>query len=424
MKIILIIIFIAIQINIADSFALSLEDCIKSAKENNFEVKSQEYSYKAAKSEKLKALGGFLPQISATINNGSSKTKIGSDQRFNNNIDSKTFSASQNLFNGFGSVNELKEANNILKKEKAIKDSKLQQISLNVIKAYLEVIKYKRLSIIGEDNLKSQKNLFNYIGKKFKAKDATKAEIAKAKADFIKAKNDHISHLNSLSLANASLSRHTGLDLPEIKNLKEVNIKNKEIEGIEDLFRSALKNNPEIKAAKYGYNAAKYNARESKSSIMPQVNLNFEVSEKKNSIYLNNQKERDTSIYLNVTVPIFNSGQNYFNISSTSNIKRKEQYNFEAVKKQIYNSIIEYSNKNQNLKTSYKSAKELEKANEVYLFTLKKEEKLGTKSIIELLEAKQNLYQSKIEVINLHYDIIYSKFELDALAGRLINNYK
>ncbi len=55
MKIILIIIFIAIQINIADSFALSLEDCIKSAKENNFEVKSQEYSYKAAKSEKTKS---------------------------------------------------------------------------------------------------------------------------------------------------------------------------------------------------------------------------------------------------------------------------------------------------------------------------------------------------------------------------------
>ena len=141
---------------------------------------------------------------------------------------------------------------------------------------------------------------------------------------------------------------------------------------------------------------------------------------RKKILYLNNQKERDTSIYLNVTVPIFNSGQNYFNISSTRNIKRKEQYNFEAVKKQIYNSIIEYSNKNQNLKTSYKSAKELEKANEVYLFTLKKEEKLGTKSIIELLEAKQNLYQSKIEVINLHYDIIYSKFELDALAGILI----
>lgn len=419
MRRILIITFIASQINITDSFALTLENSIKSAKENNFEVKSQEYSYKAAKSEKLKALGGFLPQVSVDINNGSRKTKIGSDPRFKNDIDSKTFTASQNLFNGFGSVNELKEADNILKKEKAIKDSKLQQISLNVIKAYLDSLKYQKLLNIGEDNLKSQKNLFNYIGRKFKAKDATRAEIAKAEADYIKAKNDHISNQNNLSLARASLSRHTGLDLSEIKDLKEVNIAGKETGEIEDLFRSAMENNPEIKAAKYGYNAAKYNANQSKSSLSPQVNLNFEVSEQKNSLYLNNQKERDTSVYLNVTVPIFNSGQNYFDISSTSNTKKKEQYNFEAVKKQIYNSVIEYSSKYKNLEASYKSAKELEKANEVYLLTLKKEERLGTKSIIELLEAKQNLYKSQIEVINLYYDRIYSRFELDALVGKL-----
>jgi outer membrane protein TolC len=55
----------------------------------------------------------------------------------------------------------------------------------------------------------------------------------------------------------------------------------------------------------------------------------------------------------------------------------------------------------------------------VYLLTLKKEERLGTKSIIDLLEAKQNLYKSQIEVINLYYDKIYSKFEIDALLGRL-----
>jgi outer membrane protein TolC len=36
-----------------------------------------------------------------------------------------------------------------------------------------------------------------------------------------------------------------------------------------------------------------------------------------------------------------------------------------------------------------------------------------------VLEAKQNLYKSQIEVINLYYDKIYSKFEIDALLGRL-----
>ena len=63
---ILTITFIVSQISITNSFALTLENFIKSAKGNNFEVKS----------EKLKALGGFLPQVSATISNGSRKTKI------------------------------------------------------------------------------------------------------------------------------------------------------------------------------------------------------------------------------------------------------------------------------------------------------------------------------------------------------------
>jgi len=57
--------------------------------------------------------------------------------------------------------------------------------------------------------------------------------------------------------------------------------------------------------------------------------------------------------------------------------------------------------------------------NKIYLITLRQEEKFGTKSIIELLEAKQNLYISQIEVISLYYDKIYSGFELDALLGKL-----
>ncbi|MDA9817835.1 TolC family protein [Flavobacteriaceae bacterium] len=407
-----------ILLSTSNSFAITLEDAILAAKENNYEIKSQEYSYKAAKSEKLKSLGGFLPQVSIDVNNGSRKTKIGSQQRINDDVDTKSFTASQNLFNGFGSVSELKKANNILKREKAIKDSKIQQVTLNVIRSYLDILKYQKLLEIGKENLKSQKSLLYYIKRKFKVKDATKSEIAKAEADYIKAKNDQAQTQNHLDLSKANFIRYTGLTsingLTEIK--EEVSRDNQDID---QLYKIALETNPEIQAAKYGFIAARHNANVSKSALSPKVTLNFDVREEKNSRYLNNQQERDTSVYLNVNVPIFNSGQSYFDISSTSNSKKKEKYNYEAVKKQIYNSIIEYSNKKRNSESSYKSAKELERANKIYLRTLRQEEKFGTKSIIELLEAKQNLYTSQVEVTGLYYDKIYSGFELDALVGRL-----
>jgi outer membrane protein len=402
-----------------NSFAINLEDAISSAKENNFEIKSQEYSYKAAKSEKLKSLSGFLPQVAINVDQGSRKTKIGTQTRINDDVDKKSFTASQNLFNGFGSISELKKANNILKREKAIKDSKIQQITLNVIRSYLDILKYQKLLEIGEENLESQENLLYYVTRKFKVKDATKSEIAKAKADFIKAKNDQSQTQNHLGLSKANFTRYTGFEtvntLVEIKEVEE------EDQDIDQLYKIALEANPEIKAAKHGFIAAKHNAKASKSALSPKVTLNFDVREEKNSRYLNNQQERDTSVYLNFNVPIFNSGQNYFDISSTSNNRKKEKYNYEAVKRQIYNSIIEYSNKKRNAESSYKSAKELEGANKIYLRTLRQEEKFGTKSIIELLEAKQNLYISQIEVTGLYYDKIYSGFELKALLGELKN---
>ncbi len=419
-KIILTIISIALLIT-SNSFALTLEDAINSAKENNYEIKSQEYSYKAAKSEKLKSLGGFLPQVSIDINNGSRKTKISDNPQINSDLNSKTFTARQNLFNGMADVSKVKKANNILKREKAIKDSKIQQITLNVIRSYLDILKYKKLLEIGEENLKSQKDLLYYVTRKFKVKDATKSEIAKAKADFIKAKNDQTSNQNNFNLAVASFNRYTGLDFEPYDNLQEVKEEEvQEYKKIDELFKIALQKNPEVRAAKYGFIASKHSANVSKSALSPKITLNFSTSEQENSLYLNNQQERDTSIYLGVNIPIFNSGQNYFDIASTSNSRNKEKYNYESVKRQIHNSIIEYSNKQKNYESSYKSAKELEKANEIYLQTLRQEEKFGTKSIIELLEAKQNLYISQVEVTNLYYDKIYSRFELDSLVGRLV----
>jgi outer membrane protein TolC len=264
---------------------------------------------------------------------------------------------------------------------------------------------------------KSQKNLLYYIERKFKVKDATKSEIAKAEADYIKAKNDQAQTQNHLDLSKANLIRYTGLTSTDVvTEIKEEVVKGNQ--DIDQLYKIALGVNPEIQAAKYGFIAARHNANVSKSALSPKVTLNFSTSEQKNSLYLNNQQERDTSVYLNVNIPIFSSGQNYFDIASTSNSKKKEKYNYESVKKQIYNSIIEYSNKKRNSESSYRSAKELERANEIYLRTLRQEEKFGTKSIIELLEAKKNLYISQIEVISLYYDKIYSGFELKALVGK------
>ena len=72
-----------------------------------------------------------------------------------------------------------------------------------------------------------------------------------------------------------------------------------------------------------------------------------------------------------------------------------------------------------NLNKNYKSAIAIQNANQVYFDSTLKEEKYGNKSIIDLLIAKQQLYQAQTSCINYYYDYIVSIFKVQSLIGAL-----
>jgi len=150
------------------------------------------------------------------------------------------------------------------------------------------------------------------------------------------------------------------------------------------------------------------------------VKLNFDSSDDKHSIYLNNRRQRNSAVYLNFHIPIFNSGIEYSDISIAKSLQQQEKYNFEAEKNNTYNSIFKCVSKIKNFHTMYKSSKMLEEANKTYFESIEREEKLGTKSLIDLLIAKKEFYSTKVNKINYYYEKIYSGFELKAEIGELI----
>ena len=80
---------------------------------------------------------------------------------------------------------------------------------------------------------------------------------------------------------------------------------------------------------------------------------------------------------------------------------------------------MEFLNKIKSFHSQYESVKEQEAANEVYVMTLGEEERLGTKSIIDLLRAKQELYIARVGRVNLSYDKVLAIFNLKNLVGGL-----
>lgn len=405
---------------------ISLKDAVESAYENNSELKAQGYSVEAAKSQKRKAYGGYLPNLSADINNGDQKTKIAHSTTLKGSANKQALNLSQDIFNGGSTIFDVKRATSVVDKEKAIKDSKEQEVILSAIQAYLNILRYQELLAIEEDNQQSQEKLLDHTKKKLAVRDATKSEFAKANADYVAAISARIAAENNLYSAKNTFAKITGIPVNEIKNLKKISDEDfhKKIGELshEDLLQIALQNNPDIKAASFGADSARHQSSMTISAMSPSLKVTMGTSEEKNPLYYSNQKYHNDSVYLNLHIPIFSSGVEYANISEANNILQREKYNLDSARNRVKQQIVEYVAKIKNYYAQYESAKEQEKANEIYVATMKEEERLGTKSIIDLLRAKQDLYGAKLSRTNLHYDKITTIFSLKSLVGELTYN--
>ena len=268
---------------------INLESAISSARENNLEIKSEEEYYQSVKTQKKKALTGFLPRVSADINNGSQKNSVTGNPTINGDLDRRSINVSQDLWNGGNTVFQANKADSLVKKEKSNLDHKQQEIYLKTIKSYIDILRYTKLLEIQSENADFQEKLVEYVEKRSRAKDITKSELAKAKSDYIQAISDKITSKNNLELSKAEFKIHTGLEYQAVAPFEDINedvlIRDPQNLDVDKLYALALQNNPKIKMANNSFQASKYNSRSAVSSLSPTVKLNFDSSDDKHSIY-------------------------------------------------------------------------------------------------------------------------------------------
>lgn len=417
---------LGIAASLLQSKNITLQGAIDSAYQNNEEIKAQEFSLAASGSLKTKALaGGFLPRVSIDINRGDRKYKIGTNNTVNGDVDTRDINVSENLFSGGKNIFDFKRAKSLEEKERFSLISKKQEIALQVIKSYADILKYNDLLELGQENIKSYEQILYYTKKKMQARDLSKADLARAEADYIAAVNSQSNINNNILSAQANFIKLTGLRKDEFGELVKFSLpkidqrfSNLNQMKIED---AALQNNPDLKAVERNHNAAKLETSMVKSTLSPTATFNYQSSEDKKSIYFNNKSQRNDSVFINFHIPIFSGGTEYADIGYARNKESQEKYNVEVTRKKIIEASILYLNEMNNLNHSYASAIELENANQIYFDSTRREERLGTKSVLDLLISKQQFHQSQIDKVNYYYDYIIAVFKLEALIGTLSN---
>ena len=385
---------------ISKSHAVTLDEAVETAKVNSRTIKMEDYKLKATETLKTEALGDFLPNVKASAQYGSRKTNYSASK--SGHYETKELEVEQPLFSGFKSVSKYKEADYKVRSATSDNKNKKQEVVLSAITAYCDLFRYREIFKMQKESKDFADRFFSLVRRRGDARILDEAEIIKFRYESSNVETRYFEAANKLAKAefeyqNAIGALHGNLIKPTVKD-----------EHFDEkiIIQNALENNHNLKSSHFNYLASKaaYNAE--LSSLSPTVSLVGSVSQQQNAFYYSGQDYRNKSFYFNISVPIFQKGIEYSNISKAGHEKSAAREEFEVVKENLIKELsqaIEEYNFYRKLNNANKKLAELAK-NRASI--LNKRFDAGVEDPIDLMRSKIELNERKTDLINSEMDLI------------------
>ena len=401
--------------------ALSLNEAIDESLANNLLLKMEANAVDIAEEDYFQSKTSYLPSININANiaeteysNLRAQSGISSNDYELSPI-SKSIILSQNLFSGFSRI-----YNSISSKEslnlKRLNEKKVtQDIILETIEAYYNVLIAEKTVQSYRDNLESVTERSNATIKEYEVGLASKTDVAQAEAYLNNAKIDLLD--SKIILKNLkNLFRDLVGVAAENLIFSEINA---DIPNSFNQFKEILiANNYSIRMAEANLNIMDANVGVAQSAYYPQLNLTATKSELDE--YSSTVDELTSEeIKASLNWPIFTAGKSLSNVRKAKEMKNSQ---YILLQKTRNETVILSENIWDTFQISEQTIKAAEltyNANQTAYKGTVIEQEVGERSVLDVLKARQSLLNSEINYFNKQKDREIVKTQIMYMSGIL-----
>ena len=256
----------------------TLQECVDYALENNITIKQTQLDALIAEENITTAKANFLPTVSGSASqNYNFGSFIGNDgSRISRDTRGNSFGVNTGItiFNGFQNINLYKQAQLGLETSQLQLDILKDNISLNVVNAYLNILLNKETLKLAEEQIAiSQKSLEQVLGL-VDAGVRAKADLLASQSQLAADNERLVNAQNSVILSLLSLSQilQVSKESFDIENIL-IDLTNTVLvyNNTDEILSYALTNRPEIKNAELNVENAEFNITIAKSSYYPSL---------------------------------------------------------------------------------------------------------------------------------------------------------
>lgn len=401
-----------------NAYADTIFDAMSEAYGSNPTLQGQRASSGATNENAALARSGFRPSLGLSASYKDSHAKKTGTNTVDGYNKGYNASVSQSLFSGFQTYNSVKAADSSAKAGLNNLYDVEQNVLLNASTVYLDVLRDEAIVDLQKNNEKLLKKQLDETLARFNVGEVTRTDVAQSRASYAQAKSDVISAEGNLAISKALYMQIVG---KKPQNLIEPEDLSKLFPTrFDEALNYAKENNYSLLAAKKNLDAADYNVSSQTGALLPEIS--FTASTGKNTASVvdsRNSSTTSTQYSVDMNVPLYSGGATRAKIRQSKYNKWQAQEGVLAAQRAVISGVTGNWQLMQANKSNIASINEQVKASAIALEGTQKEEALGNRTVLDVLNAYQALLASQVNEVTAKHDYYVSGLQLLQSMGKL-----
>jgi outer membrane protein len=411
----------ALALSITAARAETLQDALADAYNTNPQLLAERANLRAIDEGVNQALSGWRPTLTFTgaigkqqfENTPATSTQTPEGYNTPRSLD---FKLVQPVYQGGQTVAKTAQAEDNVRSERAHLIAVEGTVLFNVVSAYFDVLRDQTVVALDRNNENVLAETLKQTQAQFRSGLVTRTDVAQAEARLQAAHAQRQQDEGVLQSDRANYKRYVG-HAPE--NLAQPTIRPQIPASRDEAQALAATKNPNVISALFGEDAARDSVAATEAQLLPSFNLVGEANRTDDPAQFSGHETTYGTVQAQVTVPLYDAGLIY---SQSRQAKQKvgqsEGLTDDARRLAVDGATAAWETI-QAQRANIVSQQAAIKADEVAYDGLRAQQRAGLRTLIDVLNAEQELFTDRTNLVRAQHDLAVAEFNLADQIGRM-----
>lgn len=412
---------------------MDLVQAYELALDNDPQIREQEAQRNAIRENQTQARGALLPQLTLSASYDEQRSdgerfdvlddgSLGFVD-FDREQDTTTYSVNmrQTLFN-WEQFRELDRARAQVAEAEAEFEAELQDLAIRTAEAYFDLLEALDRLASAEASEESVERQRDRAQRRMEAGLVSMTDVQEAEAFYDQAVADRIAAQRTVNLRREQLREIVGVPVDEVVAPREdMELDRPEPAEAEAWVTMAKENNLRIAAARFNQQAAEEEVRQARAEHYPTVELtaNQRRSESDGGSVFDQQDLDSRSVGIELSMPIFSGGQVASRTRQSNQQMLAAIEQLERQRRQVERESIDAFLGIDSERSRVEALTQAVRSNQTALDATRAGFEVGTRTTVDILEARESLFQAQTDLARARYDFILDNLRLQQSVGDL-----